>query len=106
MRLRQRSANDVDHKGAVESLHSTGRNLDHKFWVALALYGALAALVWFTVGEGKVFVLGWRVEIRFIPLIVIGGLALRTVLARQADRIRHSVDQSTGDKGGNSTPGC
>jgi hypothetical protein len=105
MRLRQRSADDVDHKGGMERLHSTGRELDRKFWVALALYGVLAALVWFTMGEGKVFVHGRPVEIRLIPLLVIGGLALRTVLARQADRIRHSVDQSMGDKGGNSTPG-
>ena len=105
MRLRQRSANDVDHKGAMERLHSTGRDLDRKYWVALALYAVLAGLAWFTMGEGKVTVWGRPVDMRLVPLLVIGGLALRTVLARQADRIRHSVDQSMGDKGGNSTPG-
>ena len=92
MRLRQRSANDVDHKGAMERLHSTGSDLDRKFWVALALYGVLAALVWFTVGEGKVLVAGRPVEMRLVPLVVIGGLALRTVLARQAERIRRGGD--------------
>jgi hypothetical protein len=39
------------------------------------------------------------VELRWIPLIIIGGLALRTVLARQADKIRRD-----GEKGGGSTP--
>jgi hypothetical protein len=33
------------------------------------------------------------VELRLIPLIVIGGLALRTVLARHADRIRHGGEK-------------
>jgi hypothetical protein len=32
-----------------------------------------------------------------IPLVIIGGLALRTVLARQAERIRRG-----GDEGGSS----
>jgi hypothetical protein len=34
-----------------------------------------------------------------IPLIVLGGFALRTVLARQAEKIRRG-----GDKGGGSAP--
>jgi hypothetical protein len=67
---------------------STGSDLDRKFWVALALYAGLAALAWFTMDAGKVLVAGRPVELRLLPLIVIGGLALRTVLARQADRIR------------------
>jgi hypothetical protein len=52
------------------------------------LYAVLALLVWFTMGEGKVLVHGRPVELRLVPLIVIGGLALRTVVARQAERIR------------------
>jgi len=48
----------------------------------------LGLLVWFTMGEEKVLVYGRPVDLRLVPLIVIGGLALRTVLARQADRIR------------------
>ena len=54
----------------------------------MALFAVLAALVWFTMGEGTVLVFGRPVEMRLIPLIVIGGLALRTVLARQAEKIR------------------
>jgi hypothetical protein len=32
--------------------------------------------------------MGRPVELRLVPLVVIGGLALRTVLARQAEKIR------------------
>ena len=45
-------------------------------------------LVWFTMDAGKVLVFGKPVEMRLLPLIVIGGLALRTVLARSAEKIR------------------
>jgi hypothetical protein len=65
-----------------------GSDLERRFPVALGLYAVLAVLVWFTMGEGKVLVMGRAVELRLVPLIVIGGLALRTVLARQAERIR------------------
>jgi len=80
--------------------HRTGSDLERRFPVALALYAVLAVLVWFTLDEGKVFVLGKWVELRWFPLLILGGLALRTVLARQADRIRRR-----GEEGGNSTPG-
>jgi hypothetical protein len=76
-------------KRASEEQHSTGSELERKYWTALALYAVLAALAWFTLGEGKVLVNGRPVEMRLLPLIVLGGLAVRTVLARQADRIRH-----------------
>jgi hypothetical protein len=75
-------------KRGIEGLHSTGAELDRKYWVALALYAVLAALVWFTMGEGKILVSGRAVELRLVPLIIIGGLALRTVLAREAEKIR------------------
>ena len=65
-----------------------GSDLDRKFWTAIVLFAILAVLVWFTIGEGSVLVFGRPVEMRLIPLIVIGGLALRTVLARQAEKIR------------------
>jgi hypothetical protein len=74
--------------GKRESLKSTGSDLDRKYWVALALYAVLGALAWFTLGTGKVFVSGRPVELRLLPLIIIGGLALRTVLARHAEKIR------------------
>jgi hypothetical protein len=60
--------------------------------MALALYGVLAVLVWFTMDAGKVLIFGRPVELRLVPLIVIGGLALRTVLARHAEKIRRGKD--------------
>ncbi len=86
-----------------EGLQSS--DLDRKFWVAIALFGVLAVLVWFTVGEGKVLVLGRPVEMRLVPLVVIGGLALRTVLARHAEKIRRGVIGGASEKGGNRAPG-
>ena len=83
-----------------ERAYRTGSDLERRFPVALGLYAVLAVLVWFTMGEGKVLVLGRAVDLRLIPLIVIGGLALRTVLARQAERIRRG-----GEEGGSGTPG-
>jgi hypothetical protein len=62
--------------------------LDRRFWTAMALYAILAALSWFTLSDGVVFVSSKPVELRLVPLIIIGGLALRTVLARQAEKIR------------------
>ena len=41
----------------------------------MALYAILAALAWLTMGEGAVLVYGRPVDIRLVPLIVIGGLA-------------------------------
>jgi hypothetical protein len=89
----------AEQKRMTEGLQSTGSDLDRKYWIAMALYGVLAALAWFTMDAGKVLVWGKPVELRLVPLIIIGGLALRTVLALQADKIRHSKD---GD--GNSAP--
>ena len=82
----------VERKG----LKSTGSDLDRKFWMALMLYAVLAALAWFTVGEGAIFVHGKPVELRLLPLIIIGGMALKTVLARQAEKIRRGGDRGGG----------
>jgi hypothetical protein len=71
-----------------ESVMRTGNDLEKRFPIALVIYGILALLVWFTMDAGKVMVMGRPVELRLVPLVVIGGMALRTVLARQADRIR------------------
>jgi hypothetical protein len=87
----QSNGSDLGRKS--EGAHRTGSDLDRKYWPALALFLALGVLVWFTIGEGAVDVLGRRVEIRLVALLVIGSFALRTFLARQADRIRHSGDQ-------------
>ena len=87
---------ELDRK--AKGLHSTGSELDRKFWVALALYAVLAALAWFTLGEGRVLVAGKPVELRLLPLVILAGVALRTVLARQAEKIRqggNGSDRST-----------
>jgi hypothetical protein len=82
--------------GERKGLHSTGSELDRKFWVALVLYAVVAALAWFTLGEGKVLVGGRLVEIRLLPMMVLGGLALRTVIAHQAEKIRRGGDSDGG----------
>jgi len=68
------------------------RDLDRKFWAALAMFAVLAVVVWLTMGDGSVLVFGKPVELKLIPLIVIGGMALRTVLARKAEKIRREND--------------
>jgi hypothetical protein len=72
----------------MEGLRSTSEDLDRKFWIALGLFGILGVLAWFMIGAGSAVVMGRPVEIRLIPLIILGGLALKTVLARQAEKIR------------------
>jgi 4-amino-4-deoxy-L-arabinose transferase-like glycosyltransferase len=69
---------------------------DRKFWVALGAFGVLAAVIWFTLGEGTVFAFGRPVEIKLIPLFVIGMFVLRTLVAREADKIR----RRSGDEAG------
>ena len=59
-----------------------------KFWIALGLYGVLAVLVWFTLGEGKTLVFGRLVEIRWIPEFVLGMFVFRTYMAHEANKIR------------------
>ena len=79
--------------------NGTGSDLDRKYPVALALYGVLALLVWFTIGEDRILVGSTLVQMRWIPLLVIGGLVFRTVVAHHAEKIRR--DES---RGGTSTP--
>ena len=76
-----------------EALKRSGSDLAGRFPVALVLYAALAALAWFTMGAGKVLVMGKPVELRLVPLIILGGLALRTVVALQADKIRRGWEK-------------
>jgi hypothetical protein len=79
---------EAERRRVVEGLASSGDDLDRKFWIALALFAVLALLAWFTIGDGSVMVMGKPVEIRLVPLIMLGGLALKTILARQAEKIR------------------
>ena len=67
----------------------TGSELQRRYPVALLLYAVLAVLAWFTVGEGTVIIFGKPVELRLIPVLILATFALRTILVRQADKIRH-----------------
>ncbi len=81
-------------KCGLDDDRSPGEELDRKYWIAMALYGVVALLVWITMDAGKVVVWGKPVELRLVPLIVIGGLALRTVIARQAEKIRRGGERN------------
>jgi len=59
----------------------------------MGMYVVLAALSWFTLGEGSTSVLGRRIEIRWIPLFVLGTFIFRTWMAREADKIRRRSQQ-------------
>ena len=83
----------VEATGSDQAKRS-GSDLQKRYPLALVLYAGLAALVWFTMDPGKVMVLGKPVELRLVPLVIIGGLALRTVLALQADKFRRSEKDS------------
>jgi len=89
---RQQGIQNAAQKRNKTGPENAGSDLDRKFWTAIALFAILAALVWFTMGGGSVLVFGRPVEMRLIPLIIIGALALRTVLARQAEKIRRGKD--------------
>ena len=70
----------------------TVSDLERRYPVALALYAVLGVLVWFTIGEGTIVVFGTPVELRWIPIFILGTFAFRTVLVRQADKIRNRGD--------------
>ncbi len=76
-------------------MKSAGKELDRKYWAALGMFAVLAVLVWLTMGDGAVPVFGRPVELKLIPLIVIGGMALRTVLARHAEKIRRAGEKDS-----------
>jgi hypothetical protein len=79
--------------GREQKGERSGRDLEKRYPIALVLYAVLAGLVWFTMDGGKVLVFGKPVEMRLVPLIIIGGLALRTVLAVHAEKIRRRAEQ-------------
>jgi len=78
---------NAERRRMIRGLHSTDPNLERKYRVALALYAGLAVLSWFTL-DARISVGGRLVEMKFIPLIIIGGLALRTMVAMRAEKIR------------------
>jgi hypothetical protein len=83
---------DEPQPGERKDLQNAGSDLDRKFRIALALYGILAALAWFTLGEGRILVGNRLVDVRLFPLVVLGGFALKTVLAHHAEKIRWGGD--------------
>ena len=84
--------------GREQKGERSGRDLEKRYPLALAMYAVLAVAVWFTMDGGKVMVFGRPVEMRLVPLIIIGGLALRTVLAVQADKIRRRAEGEQQDR--------
>ena len=73
--------------GREDVKRSDSEMLPASIRMALALYAVLALLAWFTL-DGRIPVMGRPVELRLVPLVIIGGLALRTVLAMKAEKIR------------------
>jgi hypothetical protein len=65
---------------------------ERKFWIALGLFGILAVVIWFTFGDDRVLVFGRQIEMRWIPLFIIGTFVFRTVMAHEADKIRRSSE--------------
>jgi hypothetical protein len=88
--MREEPGAVVDAGSGRDDLRRAGNDLDRKFWVALVLYAILAALSWFTL-DGKIPIGGRLVELKLIPLVIIGGFALRTVLAMKAEKIRREA---------------
>ena len=73
----------------------SGLELERKARIAFGLYLVLAVVAWFTL-DGTVLVYGRPVEIRLVPLIVLCGLAARTLLALKAEKIRRASSQDRG----------
>jgi hypothetical protein len=92
--MREEPSAVVDAGSGREGLKRSGQELDRKYKVALVLYAILAALSWFTL-DGRILVGGRLVELRLVPLIIIGGLALRTIVAMKAERIRRGEKNSS-----------
>ncbi len=78
----------------VLEMAEPGSPLEKKYWVALVLYAVLAVLSWFTL-DGKIPVGGRLVELRLVPLVIIGGFALRTVVAMKAEKIRREEKEGS-----------
>jgi hypothetical protein len=85
--MREEPVAGIDAGSGREGLKRLGQDMVRKFRVAMVLYALLAALSWFTL-DGKIQVGGRLVELRLVPLVIIGGLALRTMVAMRAEKIR------------------
>ena len=88
----QRSLALVAAKRRGENLGSEDLELERKARIAFGLYLVLGVVAWFTL-DGTVLVYGRPIELRLVPLIVLGGLAARTLLAVKAEKIRRASIQ-------------
>ena len=70
-----------------------GSSLEKKYRVALILYLGLAILSWFTL-DARISVGGRLVEMKFIPLVIIGGFVMRRMVAMRAEKIRREGQHS------------
>jgi hypothetical protein len=92
--MREEPGAVVDAGSGREDLKRSGQELDRKFRVAMVLYAILAAVSWFIL-DGKILIGGRLVELRLIPLLIIGAFALRTVVAMKAEKIRREGSKSS-----------
>jgi hypothetical protein len=83
------AASPKDQKPVSASAGSLGE-LDRKAGIALGLFAVLAVLAWITL-DGTVLIYGRPVELRMVPLVVLGGMALKTILAWKAEKIRRAA---------------
>ena len=62
--------------------------IERRFYVALVIYAVLGLLVWTTLRYIPIRVEGREFDFRIIPSLILGMFAVRTILFRQAERIR------------------
>ncbi len=79
----------LDARLKAKLVAESGAELERKARIAFGLYVVLGAVAWFTL-DGTVLVYGRPVELRLVPLVVLGGLAARTLLAVKAEKIRRA----------------
>ena len=79
-------------EAGVDQAKRSGSDLEKKYPVALTMFVILAVVAWFTVGDGSVIVHGRPVQLRLIPVVILGLFAFRTYVAMHADRIRREKD--------------
>jgi hypothetical protein len=89
---------DSDVKLAAELSAEPNAELERKARIAFGLYLILTVVAWFTM-DGTVLVYGRPVELRLVPLIVLVGLAAKTLLALKAEKIRRASSQDRGNEG-------
>ena len=92
--MREEPVAGMDAGSGREGLKLSGQEMARKYRVAMFLYAVLALLSWFTL-DGKILIGGRLVELRLIPLVIIGAFALRTVVAMKAEKIRREGEKGS-----------